>query len=162
MNTGQLTAKDVRLICWPETQLRLTINEQMSYISVTPVWASPMTYPGRYLALLDGKGEEICLLANPNDLDRESLKAVNAILRRRTLTATVTAINQVKVEYDATFWSVETDRGSREFVTVNLQETANWLSASHLLLCDVDGNRFEIKDAELLDARSKALLARAL
>ncbi len=162
MTPAQPRAQDLRLFCNPDTQLRLTVNDAISYTSVTPVWASPMRYPGRYLALLDGKGEEIVTLADPDELDEESLKAVKGILRKRTLTATVFAINQVKVEYGATYWTVETDRGIREFVTVNLQETANWLSDTHLLLCDVDGNRFEIKDATVLDVRSRTLLAKAL
>lgn len=157
-----LSPTDLCLFCFPESQLRLTVKNDYSYTTVKPVWASPMRYPGQYLALLDGKGNEICLLQDPNTLDGRSLAAVQRVLRKRTLTAVVSAINAVMVEYGATYWNVETDRGCRDFVTVNLQETAHWLSEEHLLLCDVDGNRFEIQDAATLDSRSRALLAKAL
>jgi hypothetical protein len=53
---------------------------------------------------------------------------------------------------------VETDRGRRDFVTQNLQENALWFSCTHLLLLDVDGNRFEIPNLEGLDAKSRAVI----
>ena len=53
---------------------------------------------------------------------------------------------------------VETDRGPREFVTQSVQENTLWFSANHLLLIDVDGNRFEIPDVEALDARSLTII----
>jgi hypothetical protein len=60
-----------------------------------------------------------------------------------------------KQEFGATYWSVDTDRGPRDFVTQNLQENAMWFSDVHLLLVDMDGNRFEIVDTTALDARSR-------
>ena len=65
------------------------------------------------------------------------------------------AVVHAKQEFGATYWSVQTDRGDRDFVTQNLQENAVWLSPTHLLLLDVDGNRFEITDTGALDAVSQ-------
>ena len=84
----------------------------------------------------------------PAVLPPESLAAAKEELRRRYLTATVRAITHAKQEFGATYWSVQTDRGDRDFVTQNLQENAVWLSPTHLLLLDVDGNRFEVTDTE--------------
>lgn len=147
---------DLKLFYHPKDRLRLTIDEEKSYLTVKPVWAAPLSRPNRYLALLDGKGQEIVTLPDPTQLPEESWLAVQEGLRRRYLTATVTAILHAKVEYGATYWSVETDRGPRDFVTQNLQENAVWLSDDHLLLLDVDGNRFEIPAVSALDARSRA------
>jgi len=66
------------------------------------------------------------------------------------------------VEVGATYWTVETNRGPREFVTQSLQENAVWLSERHLLLLDVDGNRFELPDIARLDPRSRQLVERIL
>ena len=63
-----------------------------------------------------------------------------------------------KFEYGATYCQVQSDRGERDFVTQSLQENALWLSPTHLLLLDVDGNRFEIPDVTALDARSRAYI----
>jgi len=43
-------------------------------------------------------------------------------------------------------------------VTQNLQENALWFSDTHLLLLDVDGNRFEITDVAALDPRSRGYI----
>ena len=67
-----------------------------------------------------------------------------------------------RVEYGATYWSVVRIGGKREFVTQSLQENAQWLSATHLLLIDVDGNRFEIPDVTALDTRSQNFISEIL
>ena len=144
----------LKLFYDPKDQLRLTIEGDRSYVRVKPVWAAPLTRPEKYLSLLNGKDEEIAMVAEPAELPAESLEAVREELRRRYLTATVTRIVHAVQEFGATYWTVETDRGERDFVTQNLQENAIWLSSSHLLLLDVDGNRFEIPDIEKLDLRS--------
>ncbi|NLC55935.1 MAG: DUF1854 domain-containing protein [Armatimonadetes bacterium] len=155
--------KTLRLFYEPRDRLRLTIGTERSYPTVKPVWAAPLSRPGRYLVLLDGKGEEITMIANPKEaLPPESWAAVQEELRRRYLTATVTAVLHAKVEFGATYWSVETDRGRRDFVTQNLQENALWLSDHHLLLLDVDGNRFEIPDLRALDSTSQRYIAAIL
>ncbi len=150
-----MNPSDLRLFYEPKDRLRLTVGDERSYPTVKPVWAAPLSRPGRHLALLDGKGEEIAMVEDPKDLPPDSLAAVQEELRRRYLTATVTEVLHAKVEFGATYWRVTTDRGPRDFVTQNLQENAIWLSEHHLLLLDVDGNRFEIPDVQALDGRSR-------
>ena len=147
---------ELKLFYNPKDRLRLTVDDDRSYPTVKPVWSSPLSHPGRFLALLDGKGHEITMIPEPDTLPRESLEAVKLELHRRYLTATVSSITDAKVEFGATYWSVETDRGARDFVTQSLQENAIWLSDTHLLLLDVDGNRFEIPDVAALDTVSRA------
>jgi hypothetical protein len=149
---------DLKLFYAPKDRLRLSIDNEKSYLTVKPVWAAPLSYPDRYLALLDGKGEEIVMIPDPRELPPESREAVERELRLRYLTATITRIAYARQEYGATYWTVETDRGLREFVTQNLQENALWFSDTQLLLVDVDGNRFEIPDITALDVRSQALI----
>jgi hypothetical protein len=153
---------ELKLFYEPKDRLRLTVNEDRSYHSVKAVWAAPLSHPENYLSLMNGKGEEIVTVTNPNDLDNESLVAVREELRRRYLTATVSDILSAKFEYGATYWHVESDRGPREFVTQHLQENAIWLSDDHLLLLDVDGNRFEIPNVSALNIRSRAFISSIL
>lgn len=156
---------ELRLFYEPKDRLRLTVTtpgEEKSYPTVKPVWAAPLSRPNRYLALLDGKGNEITTLADPQELGRDSWEAVQAELHRRYLTAVVTAVTGAKVEFGATYWSAETNRGPRDFVTQSLQENAQWLSPQHLLLIDVDGNRFEITDVSALDMRSRHFISAIL
>ena len=129
---------------------------------VKPVWAAPLSRTNQYLCLMDAKGNEIVMLKDPSSLPPDSWEAVQQELRRRYMTAQVRAITEARVEYGATYWSVDTNRGAREFVTQSLQENAQWLSAAHLLLIDVDGNRFEIPDVTKLDLRSRHFITAIL
>jgi hypothetical protein len=154
-----LDAATLKLFYHPKDTLRLTVGEEKSYILVKPAWASPLTYPNRYLALMNGKGEEIVTLTDPSDLPEESLRAVREELNRRYLSSTVKVIQRARTEFGATYWHVVTERGEKDFVTQSLQENAQWLSPTHLLLIDVDGNRFEIPDTTALDLKSREMLA---
>lgn len=142
-----------------QSRLRATIPDDRSFLEVKPAWAAPMSRPERYLALLDAKDKEIALFEHPaQELDAESWLAVQQELRARYITARIQSVVGARQEYGATYWSVTSDRGARDFVTQNLQENAQWLSSDHLLLLDVDGNRFEIASVQGLDPRSRALV----
>lgn len=145
-------------IFYYRSRLRLTVPNECTYLAVKPVWAAPLSRPNQYLALLNGKDEEITLIPDPQVLKAKSWEATQQELRLRYLTARVQSIHSAKQEYGATYWHVETDRGEREFITQSLQENAFWVSNDHLLLSDVDGSRFEIASLATLDARSRHLL----
>jgi hypothetical protein len=148
----------MKLFYHPKDRMRLTVGEDRTYITVKPRWASPQSRPNHYLALLDGKGEEITMLKDPKDLDAESYKVVCKELRARDLTAQVSRIIHAKQEFGATYWEVETDRGTRDFVTQNLQENALWFTDDHLLLLDVDGNRYELPRISGMEPQSQAFI----
>jgi hypothetical protein len=149
---------ELKLFYEPKDRLRLTVGEEKSYPTVKPAWSSPLSHPGKYLALMDGKGHEIVTVENPKTLPPDSYEAVMEEVGRRYLTSEVLAITEAKAEFGATYWHVETDRGPRDFVTQSLQENVQWLSPTHLLLIDVDGNRFELPDVAKLDSKSRGFL----
>ena len=146
----------------PKDRLRLTVGDEKSYPTVKPVWAAPLSHPKKHLALLNGKNEEILLLEDPRDLPESSYEAVMEEISRRYLTSTVHKITDARTEFGSTYWHVVTERGERDFVTQSLQENAQWLSPTHLLLIDVDGNRFELEDVEALDPKSREFIALTL
>ncbi len=146
----------MKLFYQPEGRLRLTLEDR-SYLEVKPAWASPLSHPNRYLALLDGKGREIVMVEDLAALTPENRAVIDAELHRRYLTARIDRVLHVKTEFGVTYWTVVTDRGERELVTQSLQENANWLTASTLLLSDVDGNRYEL-DVDRMDEQSRRLV----
>ena len=153
-----MNPSDLNLFYEPKDRLRLTVDADRSYTTVKPAWASPLSHPKRFLALLDAKGDEITMLTQPEELPALSLAAVREELSRRYLTSTIYRVIDARNEFGATYWHVETERGERDFVTQSLQENAQWLSPTHLLLTDVDGNRFELVDTHALDLKSRAFL----
>ena len=152
----------LRLFREPAWVLRLTIGEDRSYLKVKVVRAAPLSHPDRYISFLDGKDEEICMVDELKDLDPPTLKVVAEELDRRYLTAVVESIYSVRNEFGTSYWDVATSRGRREFVVQNVAENAQWLGARRLLLVDVDGNRFEFPDLDLLDKRSQGFVDEVL
>lgn len=145
----------MKLFYYPEGRLRLTAEDR-SYLEVKAVWASPMTYPTQYLALVDGKGKEIKMYKDPQDeMSAEMWEVVKNELERTYLNGVIHKILESKTVFGSTYWTVITDRGRKEFVTQSLQENAQWMGPKHLLVTDVDGNRFEIPDIDALDTASR-------
>jgi hypothetical protein len=142
----------------PPEVFRVTLGPERERVLARPVWAAPLSHPGRYLSLVDEKGEELAMVKDPETLDEASQAALERELYRRYLTATVDRFLIVEPKHGATYFSVSTDRGERDFVMQHLHDNALWFSPTHVLLIDVDGNRFEIPDTQKLDHRSMTLL----
>ena len=149
-----------RLFYHPEGRLRIE-TEDRCWMQVRPAWASPVKQPGRYLSLMDGKDREIMILPDGLEgLEKENRAILEAELHRRYLTSQIKSIEYAHTEFGSTYWTVDTERGRREFVTQSLQENAQWHGPTHLMLIDVDGNRFEIRDTQALDEDSRRVLTK--
>ncbi len=134
--------------------------EDRSHTDVTVAHAAPLSAPDRYVLFL---GEsEIGMLRDPGQLDPSSRTVLAGELRRRDLTAVIRRIDGCRRETDVSYFSAQTDRGTREFVIRSADENARWLGERHVLLVDIDGNRLDIPDVEALDGRSARLLRLAL
>lgn len=148
----------MRLFYDPPGTLRLTVDEERSYPTVRLYQAWPLSAPGRYVSLLNGKDEEIALLDDLSGLPAQSRAVAEAELGRRYLTARIEAIDSIRTEFGVTYWHVRTSRGPRDFVVQSLSDSCLWLSERHILIVDVDGNRFEIADRYALEPVSRERL----
>ncbi len=162
METEKIDPQTLRLFYEPPGTLRLIVGDARCYPVVRLYQAAPLRFPGRYLSLVDGKGEEIVMVEDLPELTAESRAVAEEEIRRRYLTARITAVTDIRMEFGVTYWQVVTDRGERDFVVQSLSESCVWLSDAHLLLIDVDGNRFEIVDRRALDPESQARLETVL
>lgn len=151
--------EEIRLFYHPPGQLRMQVGEERSYPIVRICRAAPLSRPTEFIVFLDGKGNEICTIERLADLDPHNQRIVEHELAHRYLTARIERIASLRVEGAVSYWRVETDRGPREFVVQGMHENSHWFSDDHLLLIDVDGNRFEIASLAALDERSRMLLA---
>lgn len=158
MNVATIDRKLFRLFYHPAGTLRLTVGEDRSYHEVKLYQAWPLSLPGRHISLLDARGEEIVLIDSLAELTPESGQIAQEEIRRRYLTARVESIREIRSEFGVTYWDVVTNKGDREFVIQSLSESTVWLGEGHILLVDVDGNRFEIPSVDALDSTSRALL----
>jgi hypothetical protein len=154
-----LDPHSLHLFHQPPGTLRLTVGDDHSYAEVKLYQAWPLSSPNRFLSLVNGKGDEITMIEELDALLPASRVVAEEELRRRYLTARVQSVREIRTEFGVTYWHVSTDKGERDFVVQSMSESCVWLSDRHLLIIDVDGNRFEFEDLTAYDAASKGRLS---
>ena len=140
--------------------LRLTVEEDRSYLKVSVLRAFPLSEPDRFLSVRDGANNEVGLIVNPADLGVENRKLVEEELERRYLVPAVTRIVAAKERFGTVDWTIETDRGVCRFTTRNLRENVQRPAPGRIILNDVDGNRYDIRNVDDLSLESQELLFR--
>ena len=141
---------------------RLTLRDDRSWSKVSVARAFPLSDPDHFLGFLDGDGKDIGLLHDPGQLDAESRQIVEEELEKRYFVPNVERVLTVKEEFGTIYWTVETDRGQKDIIVRNLRDNLQELSASRVIITDVDGNRFEFVDVSKLDGKSQSVIIRNL
>ena len=159
---GSLAPDRMRLFRDETGRLRLTIEEDRSYLDVKVVAAFPLSEPGRYVGLLDSKYKVIVLVPDPRELGEQSQGTIAAALAHHYFTPTIRQVRRAKEEFGAFYFSVDTDHGPRDFVVKGARDTLEELGEGCLLLKDVDGNRYRIDDWRRLSHASRRLLEKLL
>lgn len=137
--------------------LKLEIGEE-SYPRVLLYRTFPFSTGNRYLSVRDPEGNEIGIIKEIDDFPQDVVDAFEAELERRYFAPTVTAIDGMKEEFGYAYWEVDTDRGPRRFTVRDMQQSVLLLSSVHVLIVDVDGNRYDIPDYTVLDAASRKVI----
>jgi len=140
--------------------LRLTVEEDRSYLKVGILRAFPLSEPGGLLSVRDEANKEAGLIINPAELSTENRKLVEEELERRYLVPAVNRIVAAKERFGTVDWTMETDRGVCRFTTRNLRENVQRPAPGRIILNDVDGNRYDIRNVDNLDRESQELLFR--
>ncbi|HKQ74093.1 MAG TPA: DUF1854 domain-containing protein [Blastocatellia bacterium] len=154
-----LDTKKLRFFAHGAT-LRLTVEEDRSYLTVSVLRAFPLSEPNRFLSVRDGENKEVGLIVNPADLDVENWRLVEEELERRYLMPTITRIVAAQERFGTVDWTMETNRGLCRFTTRNLGENVQRPSPGRVILSDVDGNRYDIRNLDDLSLASQELLFR--
>lgn len=123
----------------------LAIGEE-KYDRVNFFRAFPFSDPGRYISVRepDAKAREIGIIKELDQFNADTQALIIEQMNLRYFTPQITRVHDVKVEFGFAYWSVTTDRGPCKF-TMN-SGSIPYLSDVRLLISDIDGNRFEIKD----------------
>jgi hypothetical protein len=124
---------------------------------VHAVRAFPLTEPSEYIGLVDAiGGREIGMLRNLKDLPAEARQLVQRALEKRYFVPKINRIVEAKREFGTVYWTVDTDRGDREFIMRGIRDSIQEIEPGRYLVVDIDGNRFEIKQLNDLDSHSQA------
>lgn len=141
--------------------LRMTIKGERSCLRVIAMYAFPHSGRDRYISLRDMDGNELGMIRNPGEFERDTRKLLEDELRRRYVTPTILEIKSISDKYEIVEWEVETDRGPKTFVTRSLHDSMT-VSAGCLIITDMENNRYEIRNRSQLDPQSEAVLTRKI
>ncbi len=142
----------------PDGTLRMTAEGDRSFLRVKVSRAFPLSDPHHYIGLRDSSDSEIGLIRDLRELPTEHRCLIEEELEKHYFIPVVQHIQDIKEEFGIVTWDVETDRGARRYIVRGLRDNVHEQSHFRLMITDVDGNRFEIPDYTLLDARSRAKL----
>ncbi len=142
--------------------VRLTLENNRSWTRAQPMRAFPLSNPDQYIGFLDVQNKDIGIITNPALLDAESRKIMEEELEKRYFVPLIRKVLSVKEEFGTVTWKVETDRGQRDIMVRNIRDNLQELSASRIIVTDVDGNRYEFPDISRIDGRSQGIILRNL
>ncbi|MHB0858347.1 MAG: DUF1854 domain-containing protein [Anaerolineae bacterium] len=107
--------------------------------------------------------EEIGILRDWTTLPAEDRQAVAQELGLHYFVPQIVRILSIREEFGFLYWSVETDKGPKDFIMRDSIVTyVREVAPNHLLIIDMNQARYEITDTTVLDSRSKKLMRRFL
>ncbi|RFP09054.1 DUF1854 domain-containing protein [Duganella sp. BJB488] len=145
----------------PFGRLVLTTAEGEVHESVAPVRAFPVQAPDDGIALVSTDGKEVGWIDRIEDLPAAVEQLVREELTGREFMPEIARINSVTSFATPCTWSVATDRGDTEFV-LRGEEDIRRLTVDTLLISDIHGIHYLIRDVRELDKHSKKILDRFL
>jgi hypothetical protein len=149
------------LIRNPFGKLVLTTTEGVVHEGVSPVRAFPVQAPEDGISLLNTDGKEVAWIDRIADLPASIGALVSEELSGREFMPEIARINSVTSYATPCTWSVKTDRGDTEFV-LRGEEDIRRLTIDTLLISDIHGIHYLIRDLRELDKHSKKIIDRFL
>jgi hypothetical protein len=143
---------------WPV----LEVEDDRCYLDIRVVRAFPLTYPEGYYGFLNAKDKVIGIIPDPSGLDPGSREIAERELTRRYFTPIITSFVRMREEHGVVYGDIETNLGPRQFVVKGIRDSILDLGDGKVLINDVEGNRYMVKNWRDLDNRSRRLLERVL
>ena len=142
-------------------RLILTTVDGVVHEGVSPVRAFPVQAPDDGISLLNIDGKEVAWIDVISDLPPAIAALVSEELGGREFMPEISRINSVTSYATPCTWSVATDRGDTEFV-LRGEEDIRRLTVDTLLISDIHGIHYLVRDLRDLDKHSKKILDRFL
>ncbi|HOJ33127.1 MAG TPA: DUF1854 domain-containing protein [Candidatus Hydrogenedentes bacterium] len=155
-----LDPKDLRVYSKDVGGMRVEYKDEV-YDNVHAYRCFPISRPSEFIALWTGQSalehKEIGMIRRLKELLPSSRLAVEHELAKRYFIHYVKSIKNISEEMGFLVWQVETDKGEMEFLTRRYDRSSIIeIGTKGYILVDVDNNRYEIEELDLLDAASKA------
>lgn len=142
-------------------KLVLTTDDGREHEGVVVVRAFPIAAPDEGLALVNAEGRELVWFERLADLSPELRRLVEEELAGREFMPEISRLQRVSSFATPSTWDVETDRGDTSLVLAG-EEDIRRLGRDALLIEDIHGIHYLIRDLGKLDRTSRKLLDRFL
>ena len=150
--TGKIEKTDIFLI-------RLTLKDGTVYDNLEPRMLFPYTNHTMYITLLDKGENEIGLVRDLEELDKDSKQALLECFKEYYLIPKITKVIDCEDKFGTLKWTVDTDRGEIIFNIKNRHSDIKHLYGTpRIIIRDSNDNRYEISDVDALDPVSKRKL----
>jgi len=133
-----------------------------SYFNVEARRAFPLTRKNNFITFFDLNEKEIGMIQDVRQLPVEMRDLLESELEKRYFTARIRKVRGMKEEFGLFHLVVDTDKGPRDFFLRNLRDNVLRLPPQRIILTDIHGNRFEIRNVSRLDAKSLATIAKII
>jgi hypothetical protein len=123
--------------------------------------AYPVSAPDDGVALMDAEGHELLWVPLLGQLEAPLRDKVKRALNEREFLPEILQLIQVSSFATPSTWTVLTDRGETQFLLKG-EEDIRRLTGTVLLINDINGVQFMIRDLAAMDKHSRKLLDRFL
>ena len=139
----------------------LVMPDGTRHSPITALRAYPVSAPDEGVALMDADGREIIWIDELSQLEAPLRAKVVQALNEREFLPEILQLTEVSSFATPSTWSVVTDRGVTQFLLKG-EEDIRRLTGTVLLINDVNGVQFMIRDLAAMDKHSRKLLDRFL
>jgi hypothetical protein len=139
----------------------LEMPDGTRHAPVTALRAYPVSAPDEGVALMDAEGHELLWLPHMGALDAPLRDKLMQALNEREFLPEILQLTQVSSFATPSTWTVLTDRGETQFLLKG-EEDIRRLTGKVLLINDIHGVQYMIRDLAAMDKHSRKLLDRFL
>jgi len=141
--------------------LNLKVNDSQLEVSrVTS--AFPLSAYLKRIVFFGTDGEEIGCLKNAGKLRDDSLDILQDELEKSYFMPVIEAVEEISDYMELELWKVQTNKGRRSFEVRQPRRNIRVINPKTMMVKDVDGNRYAIKNWRMMDRRSLSFLMRHL
>ena len=143
-------------------KLILTNAQGERFESVVPVRAFPIQAPEDGISLVNTDGQEVAWIDLLADVPEPAQGLIRDALAMREFMPVINSIDAVTSFSTPCTWTVQTDRGATHFVLRGDEDIRRIGTEGSLLIADVHGIQYLVRDQYALNAVSKKILDRFL
>ena len=152
MSTGQLERNPLGRWVWTDAQ-------GARHEQVIVVRAYPVTAPEQGVGVMDIEGHELAWFERLDQVAQPLQSLLREAIAEREFLPEIQRLKAVSSLVTPSFWTVQTDRGEARFMLKG-EEDIRRLTGKTLIVSDVDGVQYLIRDPLALDKHSRKLLDR--